>query len=293
MPCDIVSVGSTPGMTSSPYARRRHRGPAGHLRLLRREPGSAGQRDVRPVRPHRPRSRGVPPGDGHAILDAGLKAMSSDSISAEVGAGVVCDLDAVPLPDVTFPTANEEHGFLAGPGVNRLSVGDLVRVIRTTRAAPPTCGAASTPCHPTAWRSGRSWPATDLASFRGRDATNPPVIAGVGVVSWPRGHVPAPPPHQARQPSRKSRTLAAGISHGRSSAPPLSRNTLALTTSGSAQLLGEDADAAAVGMRRPAEPVAVTRIRHRRPALRHPVEQVLERRPVRVRRPAGASAGRA
>jgi D-serine deaminase-like pyridoxal phosphate-dependent protein len=129
VPCDIVSVGSTPGMTSSPYAAGVTEGRPGtyvyfdanQVRL-----GSATFDQCALTVLARVVSR---QGDGHAILDAGLKAMSSDSISAEVGAGVVCDLDAVPLPDVTFPTANEEHGFLAGPGTHRLAVGDLVRVI--------------------------------------------------------------------------------------------------------------------------------------------------------------------
>jgi D-serine deaminase-like pyridoxal phosphate-dependent protein len=131
LPCEVVSVGSTPGMTSSPYATGVTEGRPGtyvyfDANQVRLGSATFDQCALTVLARVVSRQR-----DGHAILDAGLKAMSSDSISAEVGVGVgvVCDLDATPLPDVTFPTANEEHGFLAGPGVNRLRVGDLVRVI--------------------------------------------------------------------------------------------------------------------------------------------------------------------
>jgi D-serine deaminase-like pyridoxal phosphate-dependent protein len=66
---------------------------------------------------------------GTAIIDAGSKAMSSDAVSAETGYGLVLDLDGAPLPGVTFPRANEEHGFLAGPGTSSLTVGDIVRIL--------------------------------------------------------------------------------------------------------------------------------------------------------------------
>ena len=128
--CEVVSVGSTPGIIVVPVCDGRHRGPAGHLRLLRRQPGAAGQCDVRPVRAHRPHSGGVPP--ARRPRDPRRRAQG-DELGLDLGRGRrrrgACDLDATPLPDVTFPTANEEHGFLAGPGVNRLRVGDLVRVI--------------------------------------------------------------------------------------------------------------------------------------------------------------------
>lgn len=126
---DTVSVGSTPGMTSAPYEPGVTEGRPGTYVYFDANQVRLGSATVdqcaltvlaRVVSRQRP---------GHAIIDAGLKAMSSDSLSAEVGAGLVCDVDGSPLPDVTFPTANEEHGFLAGPGVDRLAVGDLVRVI--------------------------------------------------------------------------------------------------------------------------------------------------------------------
>jgi D-serine deaminase-like pyridoxal phosphate-dependent protein len=127
--CDIVSVGSTPGMTTSPYAMGVTEGRPGtyvyfDANQVRLGSATVDQCALTVLARVVSRQR-----DGHAIIDAGLKAMSSDSLSALVGAGLVCDDDATPLPDVTFPTANEEHGFLGGPGVDRLAVGDLVRII--------------------------------------------------------------------------------------------------------------------------------------------------------------------
>ncbi len=127
--CDTVSVGSTPGMTTAPFAPGVTEGRPGtyvyfdanQVRL-----GSATFDQCALTVLARVVSRQRP---GHAIIDAGLKAMSSDSLTPQVGAGLVCDLDTNPVPDVTFPTANEEHGFLAGAGVDRLAVGDLVRII--------------------------------------------------------------------------------------------------------------------------------------------------------------------
>jgi D-serine deaminase-like pyridoxal phosphate-dependent protein len=66
---------------------------------------------------------------GRAITDAGLKAMSSDTIAAAGSVGIACDLSGAPLPEVTFADANEEHGFLLGDGAGRLRVGDLVRLV--------------------------------------------------------------------------------------------------------------------------------------------------------------------
>jgi D-serine deaminase-like pyridoxal phosphate-dependent protein len=127
--CDIVSVGSTPGMTTSPYAPGVTEGRPGtyvyfDANQVRLGSATVDQCALSVLARVVSRQR-----DGHAIIDAGLKAMSSDSVSPEVGVGLVCDVDATPHPDMTFPTANEEHGFLAGRGVDRLAVGDLVRVI--------------------------------------------------------------------------------------------------------------------------------------------------------------------
>jgi len=127
--CPVVSVGSTPGMKSAPFA-------AG---VTEARPGTYVYYDANQVRlgtctleqcassvltrvvsVNRP---------GSAIVDAGLKAMSSDSLGPTTGAGMVVDLHGKPLSGLDFVTANEEHGFLVGAGTASLRVGDLLRVI--------------------------------------------------------------------------------------------------------------------------------------------------------------------
>jgi D-serine deaminase-like pyridoxal phosphate-dependent protein len=126
---DVVSVGSTPGLAAGPYVTGVTEARPGtyvfedgnQVRL-----GSCTLDDcaltvlARVVSTQRA---------GTAIIDAGSKSMSSDAVSAETGYGLVLDLEGRPLDGVTFPRANEEHGFLAGPGTASLAVGDLVRIL--------------------------------------------------------------------------------------------------------------------------------------------------------------------
>lgn len=58
-----------------------------------------------------------------AIVDAGLKAMSSDASNHGGGFGRPLGIDA------RFPSAFEEHGVLEGAGAGALGVGDLVRIV--------------------------------------------------------------------------------------------------------------------------------------------------------------------
>ena len=64
------------------------------------------------------------PRPGAAIIDAGLKAMSSDKSLRSSRFGTVAG-----MPDIAFETAYEEHGLLTGPGADRLSVGDLLAIV--------------------------------------------------------------------------------------------------------------------------------------------------------------------
>lgn len=125
----VVSVGSTPGLSSAPYV-------AG---ITEARPGTyvyydANQVNLASATPDRCAltvltrvvSRQRP---GVAIVDAGIKALSSDGSNAGAGLGIVCDADGAPLGGVSFTTAHEEHGFLHGPGVGPLVVGTLLRVI--------------------------------------------------------------------------------------------------------------------------------------------------------------------
>lgn len=126
--CPVVSVGSTPGMRTAPFAPGVTEGRPGtyvyfdanQIRL-----GSAELEDcassvlTRVVSVNRV---------GSAIIDAGLKAMSSDALTPENGGGLVVDLEGNLLPHLTFATANEEHGFLTGDTA-ALRVGDLLRIV--------------------------------------------------------------------------------------------------------------------------------------------------------------------
>ena len=126
---DVVSVGSTPGLAVGPYVPGVTEARPGtyvfddgnQIRL-----GSCTLDDcaltvvARVVSTQRA---------GTVIIDAGSKALSSDAVSAETGYGKVLGADGTPLLGVSFPRANEEHGFLVGPGVASLAVGDVVRIL--------------------------------------------------------------------------------------------------------------------------------------------------------------------
>lgn len=121
-PCPIVSVGSTPGGTSAPLVPGVTECRAGTSVVFDANQvalGSATAEDcaltvltrVVSVQRREP-----------VIIDAGLKAMSSDPPVSGAGYGTVGE-------DIFFSAANEEHGFLTGPGVAGLQVGDLLRVL--------------------------------------------------------------------------------------------------------------------------------------------------------------------
>lgn len=129
LPCDTVSVGSTPGLTSAPYG-------AG---VTEARPGTYVYYDANQIRLGsttldrcaltvltRVVSRQR---DGIAITDAGLKAMSSDSVSPDIGVGLVCDVTMSAMDEVRFTNGNEEHGFLTGDGAADLAAGDLLRIV--------------------------------------------------------------------------------------------------------------------------------------------------------------------
>lgn len=127
-PCEVVSVGSTPGVTSAPWIPGVTEG----------RPGTYAYYDANQVRLGSTTfdrcalsvlTRVVSVNrSGQAIIDAGLKAMSADALTAENGGGIVLDPGGRIVPDLKFVTANEEHGFLAG-ATDRLAVGDLLRVL--------------------------------------------------------------------------------------------------------------------------------------------------------------------
>lgn len=126
--CPIVSVGSTPGATSAPFAEGVTEArpgtyvyyDSGQVRLGSATLDRCAQTVLtRVVSAQRP---------GTVIIDAGVKAMSSDGLAGGT-LGTVCDRAGRPLDDVAFTAGNEEHGYLTGPGTAGLRVGDLLRVV--------------------------------------------------------------------------------------------------------------------------------------------------------------------
>jgi D-serine deaminase-like pyridoxal phosphate-dependent protein len=126
---ELVSVGSTPGATSTPFApgvTEARPGTYVYYDANQTRLGSATLDDCALTVLARVASVQR---SGRAITDAGTKAMSSDSIAAAGSVGLVCDPEVRPLPGLVFADANEEHGFLLGGGASALRVGDLVRLV--------------------------------------------------------------------------------------------------------------------------------------------------------------------
>lgn len=120
--CEVVSVGSTPGATSAPFVPGVTEARPGTYVCYDANQVALGSATtdqcalsvlarVVTVRP-----------DGTAITDAGTKAFSSDPSITGNGLGLAGE-------GLTFAAANEEHGFLSGPGAARLRVGDLLRIV--------------------------------------------------------------------------------------------------------------------------------------------------------------------
>lgn len=122
--CSVVSVGSTPGGAAT----------ASGAGVTEARPGTyvfmdANQLSIGACRAEDCAVSVVAtvlsrPRPDAAIIDAGLKAMSSDRALSGSGFGRI-----VGLPSITFATAYEEHGLLTGPGAGGLAVGDRVAVI--------------------------------------------------------------------------------------------------------------------------------------------------------------------
>lgn len=127
--CPLVSVGSTPGATSAPFAggvTEARPGTYVYFDANQVALGSARYEQCAQTVLARVTSAQRA---GTVIVDAGTKAMSSDSLAAAGILGVVCDADGRPLDGVAFTGGNEEHGYLTGPGTSGLRVGDLLRII--------------------------------------------------------------------------------------------------------------------------------------------------------------------
>ncbi|MFD0854252.1 hypothetical protein ACFQ07_18585, partial [Actinomadura adrarensis] len=127
--CPLVSVGSTPAATSSPFAKGvTEARPGTYVYFDANQVGLGSARFEQCAQTVLTRVVSTQR-QGRAIIDAGSKAMSSDSINTAGIFGIVCDASANPLDDIESRNANEEHGYLTGPGTSNLSVGDVLRII--------------------------------------------------------------------------------------------------------------------------------------------------------------------
>lgn len=120
----IVSVGSTPGAAAAASADGVTEVRPGTFVFMDTNQaylGACGLEDCAVSIVARVVSR---PRSGAAIIDAGLKAMSSDRSLSGDKFGTLPD-----HVDLNFEVAFEEHGLLSGSGADALEVGDLVRIV--------------------------------------------------------------------------------------------------------------------------------------------------------------------
>lgn len=122
--CETVSVGSTPASASAPYVPGVTEARPGTYVLYDDNQtflGASTHDDCAASVVAHVVSR---PRPGAAVIDAGIKAMSSDRSLKGHGFGIVRGHESL-----AFDAAYEEHGLLTGPEADRLKTGDLVEII--------------------------------------------------------------------------------------------------------------------------------------------------------------------
>lgn len=124
----VVSVGSTPGSTSTPTVPGVTEARAGTYVFNDANQVTVGSAPLSACALTVAARVVSTPRPGEAIIDAGSKSMSSDPPTRGAGFGRILAPDGA-YAEINFHRANEEHGFLKGPGVAALSVGDAVRIV--------------------------------------------------------------------------------------------------------------------------------------------------------------------
>ncbi len=86
----------------------------------------------------------VHPEAGRAVVDAGALALSLDPgpthVNADCGFGVAAATDDLhPLPGLRITGLNQEHGILAGPGVEALHPGTRIRIVPNHSCLSAAC----------------------------------------------------------------------------------------------------------------------------------------------------------
>lgn len=126
---DSVSVGSTPGWDSAPFVDGVTEARPGTYVFFDANQWRLGSADLGRCALHLHATVVSAPRSGEVVIDAGIKALSSDRSNRGDVAGTVLDADDAPVADATFSRAYEEHGVLEGRGTLRWKVGDRVRVL--------------------------------------------------------------------------------------------------------------------------------------------------------------------
>ena len=124
----VVSVGSTPGSTSTPTVSGVTEARPGTYVFHDANQVAVGSTDLSGCALTVAARVVSAPRLGEAIIDAGSKSMSSDGPTSGTEFGRVLAEDGT-YADIWFHRANEEHGFLKGPAVETLKVGDMVRIL--------------------------------------------------------------------------------------------------------------------------------------------------------------------
>lgn len=122
--CPVVSVGSTPGGAGTASVNGVTEARPGTFVFMDANQLHLGSCAIADCAIHIEATVLGRPRPGTAIIDAGLKAMSSDRSLTTHGFGLIDGHE-----DIAFDTAFEEHGLLTGAGVDALSVGDRVRIV--------------------------------------------------------------------------------------------------------------------------------------------------------------------
>lgn len=125
---DTVSVGSTPGWDSAPFVPGVTEARPGTYVFFDANQWRLGSAEPAQCALHLHTTVVSAVRGGEVVVDAGIKALSSDRSNRGDTLGVVVDEAGEPLPGVAFARGYEEHGLVEG-AVAGWSVGDRLRVL--------------------------------------------------------------------------------------------------------------------------------------------------------------------
>lgn len=124
-----VSVGSTPGWDSAPFVGGVTEARPGTYVFFDANQWRLGSAalDQCALHLHTTVISAVRP--QQAAIDAGIKSLSSDGSNRDSTFGVVVDEAGIPVAELDFTRAYEEHGMLDGPAADTMRVGERLRIL--------------------------------------------------------------------------------------------------------------------------------------------------------------------